>query len=99
MQHPDPSEKHGSCSALPRSWQQRSRVADARPDSCIHTVWNVVPKDLHGRFCVGVIGRFEAQLGQAQACEEQLEDAYEMTQRQAHITHHPCTHVKSFNIM
>ena len=50
-----------------------------------------VGEDLHRRLRVGVEGRLEAQLGQAQATEEQVQRAYQVTQRQAPVAHHACT--------
>lgn len=48
------------------------------------------PEDLHGRFSVGVVGRLEAELGQAKPREEQFEDANEVPQRQAYIAYYTC---------
>ena len=48
------------------------------------------PEDLHGGLGVGVVGRLEAQLRQAQALEELFERAYEVAQGESSITDHAC---------
>lgn len=47
-------------------------------------------KDLHAGLCVGVEGRLELEVLQAQPAEEGVQDAYQIPQRQAPITHHAC---------
>ena len=61
----------------------------APSSSCSWAICSL-PEDLHGGLCVWIVGRLEAQLLQAKPVKEHLQGAYEVSQRQAFITHYTC---------
>ena len=86
--------------ALQEAWERLQGPSEIfSPDACLKKfatyVMNIrccAPEDLHGGFSVGVVGGFEAELGEPQPREEELEDANEMPQGQPHIADNTCRH-------
>ena len=48
------------------------------------------PEDFHGGLSVGVVGRLEAQLLEAQPVKEHLQGSNEISEGQTLVTHHTC---------
>lgn len=76
-------------------WHQERSLC---PKSYVKLQRNYSPEDLHAGLCVWVERRLEAQLGQPQAREEQVQRADEVAQRDASVADHTCVHSNNMRI-
>lgn len=47
----------------------------------------MIAEDFHAGFCIGVVGRFEAQFSDAQLFEEFLYDSHEISECESIVCH------------